>query len=547
MIVDVPLIFDKFSDTSLNEMLWTKGKPPENDVIARFSVMPVQVASIELAGSNNRTIVLWRAFAGGGISVLRSDDLNLKDGPRYFCGLVPNPNRLTCFIDKDGDGSFDHLADAVPERGSKPYHITIIRAVTPLAASQPYQILGNDLRPSIDILVRNCAKDYDRPRFSARSASDQVIPMLRDAYSWDDKDSSFASCRRGSQLSAVSGKTVSIPSGGYLARIGEMAFTVGSKDAPKLTLIGPADPYALYRLEAATLVDARIGRTPIQAQLLAFKQFPYPMMMVDEGAVIHKGRLQKGERLASIPFHHAYRGKLTQQVSIKTLFGKRSLPADTVVYGFPAQSRITSTRNGTPDMTPVGDDEYRKINLDLTWCAPVRDAVENEDKANRIGKGGWSASCIPKGAFDNHTIISNMTPAFAISSVSYSLDTSSNAGPPPIKRSDESTFAQPLRIDYMYEGREGEFISLSELVYFGDELTSRSPKKIYAPSGVVVVEVAGMQIEATTVETGDLNLVPQGLPKIGSNPYLKWDQRAMMLRKIERLGLKPSMTPNEIR
>lgn len=462
----------------------------------------------------------------------------MKDGPRYFCGLVANPNRFACFIDKDGDGSFDHSADAIPKRGLKPYHITIIRTLIPLAVSQPYRILSDDLRPAIDIVVRNCAKDYDRPRFSARSTVDQDVPVARNSYSWDDKDSSFASCRRGNQLSALPDKSVAIPPGGYLARIGELAFTVGSKDAPRLTLIGPVDPTALYRLEAASLVDTKIGRTPNQAQLVALKMFPHPVMMTDAGAIIHEGRLQKGERLASIPFHHAYRGKLTQEITIKTLFGKRSLPAGTVVYGFPAQSRITSTRNGIPDMTPVGDNEYRQINLELTWCAPVHNAVATQDQPKGVGRGGWSASCIPKGAFDNHTIIDDMAPAFTISGLSYSLDTSSNGGPPPIRRADETAFAQPLRIDYVYEGRESDFISLGEKVYFGNELTSSSPQKVYAPSGSAVVRVAGMQIEATALETGDLMLKSQGLPKIGSDPHLKWDQRAMMLKQIEKLGLK---------
>lgn len=46
--------------------------------------------------------------------------------------------------------------------------------------------------------------------------------------------------------------------------------------------------------------------------------------------------------------------------------GKRALTAGTIVYGFAAQSRITRTVRGMPDMQSVGDDDYRKINLELT-------------------------------------------------------------------------------------------------------------------------------------------------------------------------------------
>src|SRR3546814_4415876 len=43
-------------------------------------------------------------------------------------------------------------------------------------------------------------------------------------------------------------------------------------------------------------------------------------------ASIQQCPISVGGKLAIIPFHHAYRGALTQNVSISTLFGKRSLP-----------------------------------------------------------------------------------------------------------------------------------------------------------------------------------------------------------------------------
>ena len=537
-VIDVPFVIDDIDPSGSSDTLWVKGDQPENSLLARFSIKPAQAASLVVDPSGQSNGILWRAFAGGGVNLLRSDELDLKGLPRYFCGSGRDPRSLACYIDEDGNGSFEGVAEAIPERGAKPYHITIIKAPKPLDNPLAYKIIPDEQRPVITIELRNCGKDYDYPRFVAVSKEDRAAPVMPTVFGWHDKHSSFALCRRGRQIDASPDDQIAIPNGGYLAQIGPLAFTVGPKQKPTLALIGPADPVALYRLEGASLVDIRIGRTPNQAQLLAAKKFPYPMIMANEGASIQNGMLVVGGRLATVPFHHAYRGKLIRDVTISTLFGKRALAAGTIVYGFAAQSRITRTVRGIPDMQSVGDDDYRKINLELTWCAPVRGPMPTKEAPKAVGKNGWSAACIPHSALGNHTIIADMQPAFAVTGVSYSATTSSNDGAPPIQRSDETAFDAPLRVDYIYQGRDAEFISLQEEIYFGAELTSSRPNKVYAPSGVVAVEIAGMQAELTAAENGGLNVRSTGNFVVGSSPILKWDQNAFFRQKLQKMGMR---------
>ena len=541
-IIDVPLVLDAMEPAETASGLWAKGEKPANPLLARFSMKPVEVATMDAAGSGQPKL-LWRAVRGGGARLLRTDDLHDADGARYFCG-APAGSGLACFIDQDGDGSFDHVAEAMAERGLQPYHITIIKAEKPLPAPRPYRRLGPDQRPAVSIELRNCAKDYDRPRYTALSMADRAAPMMPAAFAWHEKDSSFASCRRGSRIDAFPGGAVA-PAGGYLAQIGPLAFAIGPKNDPRLTLLGPVEAAALYRLEGNSLVPVSIGYTPGQAKLIAMKKFPYPSMMTDAGATLPSGTVKVGERLASVPFHHAYRGKLTQDISVSTLFGSRSVAAGTVVYGFPARSQITTTVNGVPGFQTVGDDEYRKINLQLTWCAPIHSAEPVKEKPNAPGRNGWSAACIPHSMMGNYTILTDLQPAFGVSGVSYDVNTSSNDGMPPIERDDQAAFAQPLRIDYVYGGREGEFISLSEQLYFGDELTSSAPKKLYAPGGKVSVTVAGTGAQLAVADSGDLLVTPAGLVQPGSSALLKWDQNAQILQQLQKLGLRmePSAAP----
>jgi hypothetical protein len=537
-IIDIPFVLDGIDPNPGVRNLWVTREQEANAVLARLWIKPVQVAVLGTTPPSQSKPLLWRAFTGGGLRLMRSDELQLAQGPRYFCGAARRDRGLACFIDEDGDGDFDHVAEGRGERGSKPYHVTIIKTAKALDAPQPYQILADDQRPPITIELRNCERDYDRPRYAALSTEDRNVPVTPTGFGWLEKDSSLATCRRGSQLDRAPGTGPSVPNGGYLAELGPLIFTVGPKSDAKLNLVGPVDSAALYRLEGASLVDMRVGRTPAQAQLLALKKFPYPIMMADEGAVIQNGVIEKGARLATIPFHHAYRGKLTQDIAIKTLFGKRSLAAGTIVYGFPAKSQLTMSRGGIPVGQSVGDDEYRDIKLELTWCAPVQVDEQGKEKLNAIGKGGWSAACIPHSVLGNHTIITDLQPAFGVSGVSYRADTSSNGGPPPIERVEDSSFAQPLHLDYVYDGREGEFIALKEQIYFGDQLTSSSPERLYAPSGKLVVEIAGAAVSLTADDAGGLSVKPAGATVIGADPRLTWDQRAMMAEQLKKMGLR---------
>src|SRR3546814_7420266 len=87
-------------------------------------------------------------------------------------------------------------------------------------------------------------------------------------------------------------------------------------------------------------------------------------------ASIQQGPISVGGKMAIIPFNHAYRGAQTQNVSISTLFGKSSLPMGTILYGFPAQRRLTRTVNGIPDIETIDENTYRQVKLEVTMWAP---------------------------------------------------------------------------------------------------------------------------------------------------------------------------------
>lgn len=545
-IVDVPFVLGEVDQAETTDMLWAKGDKPANTLLARFTVRPVQAAMLRTGLGGTTPLLLWRAFTGGDITRLQSNELHLDGGPLYFCGVVGERSAPFCLIDADGDGRFEKVADGMAERGRKPYHVTMIRAAEPLPVPQPYTLVGDGERPTIRMELRNCAKDYDYPRYVAASLEDRNVPVYASGFAWHDKDSSFAFCRRGVRLDASA--QTSAPTGGYVSQIGPFTYTVGPKAVPRLQMVGSAAASALYRLEGATLVDMRVGHTPKQAQLLAAKAFPYPSLMADAGGSLRAGTLASGDVLASIPFHHAYKGRLTQEVTIATLFGKRSLRAGTVVYGFPARSQLTRTINGMPQGHAVDEDEMRNYALQLTWCAPVQEAAPAKPvktKPGTIGREGWSAACIPHSQMGTYTIINQLQPAFGVSAVRYDATTSSNDGPPPIERQDDLAFAQPLRSDFVYEGREGEMIAFSQRIYFGDTLTSVEPVKVYAAGAMVAAKLGGARVELTPQLDGTVKAVVTAPLAPGGEVSLDWDKAAMMRAQAAKMGWTIVENPDE--
>src|SRR3546814_5002704 len=83
----------------------------------------------------------------------------------------------------------------------------------------------------------------------------------------------------------------------------------------------------------------------------------------------------------------------------------------TILYGFPAQSRLTRTVNGIPDFETIDENTYRTVKLELTWCAPVHGPQPDKPKAEAIARGGWSAACVPYSNLGNHTLITDRAPA----------------------------------------------------------------------------------------------------------------------------------------
>lgn len=536
-VVDIPLLLE-IADTSPREgMLWTSGDKPQDNLMARLSARPVQVASVRNAGAAGQPApLLWRAIPGGKGVATHASALDLKAAPRMFCGGA-DQKAFLCWIDSDGDGAFDRTARARTERGSKPYHITLITGAHKLEAPQPYAILADNLRPIVPIEVRNCDKDYDRPRFSALSAEDGAVPVSYGE--WHEKDSSLTFCRRASQIPPTAETAAQTPEGGYLAKIGPLTFAIGPKKNPAFRLIGLTDADALHRLESASLVAVAVGPTPDQAQLMGRQAFPYPPLMTEAGAIVHQGTLSAGQPLATIPFRHAYHGRLTQDVTINTLFGKRSVAAGTVLYGFPGHMRLTMTLNGMPHNGPTADSEFRDAGLELTWCTPVQGKAPAKEDLRSAGRNGWSAACIPYSTMGTHTVLTDLAPAFEITGIAYDAETASNDGRPPVERDDKAAFAEPLRVYYIYDGLDRRDISLIRRIYYGDSLTSETVMKVTPKGRHATVRIAGAEVEFSITDDAQLVVKQVSPPVAGVPPELAWDRTALLRAQLQKMGLTP--------
>lgn len=531
--LDVPLVLEDISPLAGPTQLWVSGDRPGDGRLAQMTARPVQAAELIEDGQK---IVLWRGFRGGTVGRFGAGELPLDQGSRYFCGPAANSRGHACFIDENADGRFDRVASAVPERGAKAYHLTIVAAPKDLPTALPYQIVPDPVRPAVPIVLSNCAKDYDRPRFIASSTVDRSAPFLPGGLEWHAKDSTLASCQRAQLLDGWPGATV--PDGGFVARLGPLAFAVGPKKNPTMELLGPVHPDGLYRLEGGVLVSMGVGYTPNQAELVARKKFPAPFIVAEAGARVHDGPLAPGDVLASVPFRHAYRGRLAQGVTIRTLFGKRAVGAGTVLYGFPAQSSVSITQNGMPIGQTVDEDRYRKQRLELTWCAAVQQSVDPAKNPDPISRNGWSAACLPQSTMGTYTILTDLKPAFTVSSLRWAVDTASNDGVPPIVRDDKADFGQPLRIDYVFLGRTGDTVRLQENIYLGAELTSSRPESIYVESGPAAVTVAGGQLELGASQGNSIIVRVLRAPTPGAFALLSWDQTAFLRKRFEKMGLR---------
>lgn len=175
-IVDVPLVIEHVEAPPPGTTLWANGRRDQPALISTFVVRPVQAAKLAPIGDYTAEPVLWRAFPGGGVTRLDVDELP-AEAPFYFCGGSAQITGLACFVDDDGDGRFDQAAQAISERGAKPYHVTMMRLPKRLGRPLSYRLLESDGRPAVKIELRNCGKDYDRPRFSALSTDDRSVPQ----------------------------------------------------------------------------------------------------------------------------------------------------------------------------------------------------------------------------------------------------------------------------------------------------------------------------------------------------------------------------------
>ena len=69
-VVDIPFVVGDIDSGERSDTLWVRGDKPENSLLARFSIRSVQAASL-VDPSGQSSGILWRAFPGGGITLLR--------------------------------------------------------------------------------------------------------------------------------------------------------------------------------------------------------------------------------------------------------------------------------------------------------------------------------------------------------------------------------------------------------------------------------------------------------------------------------------------
>lgn len=546
--IDVPLLVRDVDMAHATDTLWVRGAAPANLELARFSAIPVQAATLTGPEVEAYPGPLWRAVIRGSETIETTADLTLDKGPVYFCGKVSaGLPPYVCLVDENRDGKFDARSTGFLEAGIEPYRITRVAQAQALAQPLSYRLLPEAELPKIDIRLTNCARDYDRPRYSATSTIGASLRIIETpAFSDHMKDSSLNQCRRAAAGTSRAPANFAAPEGGFVTELGPLVFAIGPKRQPQLIMGGISRPDRLYRMEASSLVELSVGPTPAQAEMIAQQEYPYPMLVAHDGGKVNSGSVATGQIIATVPFRPSYMGTLTSEVVISTLFSKRAIPAGTMVYGFPARSSTSATLNGTPVYERILESKYRSFQLELLWCAPIKDDVPDKSLLQSDSRSGWRASCLPRNNFGGHTIIGSL-PAFNVTSLGFDPRSASNPGPPPVRRDDSLLFAKPLRLDYVYDGNEGETIRIRQNISYGDDLTSSKVIPIYAPDGKVSVTIAGAEIDLKTKGELGVEVTVSSQPKADFDPELKWDNSALLLKQLRALGISPRTEEQPVR
>ncbi len=468
--VNVPLVMTPLDTAQKSDPIWAKGDRPKDNFIAVVSLRPVAgvLADEEFGQGAGKPLLL--AVRGAGFDNV--EELPEDGKERFYCttGKAERAGKIVCLQDADGDAKFETVAVGLGEAGAAVEQLAILGKAEPLPKPVAYRPAPAEALPSFAAEYRNCGKDHDRPRYSLgvkRPGMDikELLEMRADRNT--DPAQLRAMVERLSLMRSgapcVAGEPVgdgeairpaAVPKGGVAARLGELVIAVGPKHDAAVQLVGLRTPGRLYRIDMGAVKELAGHLTAKQNVLAIQQKFDRPVLMTTAAATVHEGERAVGDLLLEAGFEHGYMGVLTQDTKIRTLLTSRSLPKGTMLYGMPMSMERVMTMNGVPMPSLPRTGLPSAEDVRLVWCVPVED------------EGKWTATCLPdQGA--NYTLLKGQRPAFEVTSLRYSAETSSNDGPPPVERQ-TGDFGAPLGYRFKLKSLGEAEIVVTRETMFGE-------------------------------------------------------------------------------
>ncbi|HEX8444017.1 MAG TPA: hypothetical protein VF631_10280 [Allosphingosinicella sp.] len=502
--VNLPLVMEPIDIAQKSDPIWAKGDRPKDNLIASVALRPVAgvLADEDVGQGAGKPLLL--AVRGSGFDSV--EELPAEGKERFYCtaGKAERAGKIVCLQDADVDGRFETLSVGLAEAGGSVEQLSILSRAEPLPKPIAYRPAPAEALPRFAAEYRNCDKDHDRPRYSFSTKRPQIdmeelIEMRADRNTDPAKIRAMMErlmlMRTGAPCVAADPigdgdamRPAAVPKGGVAARLGELVIAVGPKHAAAVQLVGLRTPGRLYRIDMGAVKELA-GHLTTQQNVLAIQQkFEQPVLMTTGVPRVHEGERGVGDVLLEAGFAHGYMGVLTQETTIRTLLSSRSLPKGTTLYGIPMSMQRVLTMRGVPMPsfpragTPSADD-FR-----LVWCVPVED------------EGKWTATCLPDqgGAY---TLLKGQQPAFEVTGLRYSAETSSNSGAPPVERQ-AGNFGKPLGYRFKLKSLSDSEILVTQETLFGETVVHsrehRVPRAkggrsglLFGSGGLVLTDGAG--------------------------------------------------------
>ena len=551
-LIEVPLKRNLVSLDEESANLWVKGDRPENNLLAKLSMSPVETVSVVVNESQSMNLHRANRLRTYGVSQKAPDSL-VTDSDIY-CGAI-KANGFTalktpiCLHDSDEDGAFDRISPALSEsRGEvNPLAVSVMWPSLALQTPLPFADVASEQVPTLPLNLINCAKDWDRPRFqfvTNRPKQDpdevEVQSMLSEIV--DDRELTDAqirlfetlirnrlgrgsevgtACYRGEPLEAYNGQSAkSYGKGHRLASLSGITISIGrKKDGAPVKLLGDNGGSVEYRWESGSLARTQSGLSELQKPLATrqkFERLPYTAT----GPVEMRASTNGGSGdivLFALPFHYGYRARLTEKESIRTLLTSRSLESGMEFYGVPMRTSRQTTYNGVPiglGNRPAGPS--RTIDTSMNWCTTIKHRNYDWQVAEGKPRNHYDATCFSQ-IGEQYSIVKGNKPAYAITSMRHEANISTNDGKPALEMLGPGNFGEPLTLRYrVAESGKNGFLRLHQDLYVGEKLTnSRLILLSSSDDGAFTYRNAGatLRIESNELTKGEVPQVTVELVK----------------------------------